>query len=108
MTTAKKQSLKKLSDDALSKRLDELKNSVREMSEEFDRDRRQEYKAHDDAMKELETEDLDVKLGPIEEETIAGLENQLGELLDTVERQEETLDRMDAEDAAEAEEEKAA
>jgi len=102
MIKANTQSLKKLSDEALAKRVDELQKAVREMRDDFDRDRHEEYAANDRAMEALEKEDLEAKIAPIEEKTIEGLEDQLVEVMDAVEKEEEILDRMDAEDAADA------
>ena len=108
MIKANTQSLKKLSDDALAKRLDELKKAVGEMREDFDRDRAVEYAANDRAMEALAAEDLEAKMEPIQEKTIQGLEEQLGDVLEAAEQEEKIMDRMDAEDAADAQGEQAA
>lgn len=108
MIKANTQTLKKLSDDALAKRLDELKKAVGEMREDFDRDRMAEYQANDRAMEALASEDLAAKMEPIQEKTIQGLEEQLGDVLEAAEQEEKVMDRMDAEDAADAQEEQAA
>jgi len=108
MIKANTQSLKNLSDDALAKRVDDLQKAVNEMRVDFDRDRQEEYAANDRAMEALSKEDLAAKMAPIEEKTIEGLEDQLMEVMDAAEKEEEIIDRMDAEDAAEAQAETAA
>ena len=98
-----KQSLKKLSDDAILKRMDALQEAVKEMGDEFDKERAQQYLESDKALASLEAMDLDEKLEPLEKETSEGIERLLGEMLATADEENRMLDSQKKDEAEEAE-----
>ena len=98
-----KQSLKKLSDDALLKRLAALRESVEEIGDEFDRERKRQYLASDKALEALRAMDLDEKMSPLEQETSEGLERIMAEMMKTAEEEYRALDRESETEAAQEE-----
>lgn len=86
------------------KRLDTLLESAKDIGAEFDRERARQYLASDRGLQALEEMNLDEKLQPLDQETSAGLERLLGDMLTTAEEENRAIDREEAEEAQEAQE----
>ena len=101
MTDTDKKSTHKLTDDELQGRLQSLTDEVERIKGDYARDMDALERESDKNLSELEGADLDTELAPVEEETIAGLEDQVAELLHAADEEEKVAVQMEAEDAEE-------
>lgn len=103
MAVPKKQPLHKLSDEALLGRLEQMRDSLRELGETFDRDVISLYTQSDMTLAELESDDIGSRVAPVVAELADQIDKELEDVERTLAEEDATLERMaedgDAEEA---------
>lgn len=98
MPSGKPSALKRLSDDALRKRLQELEDGLKEMSEKFAREAKSAFDSIEKDLNALAEMDIQSRLEPIFKDGEEQLDKMHDEFLAAVERERKVFERDDGED----------